>query len=147
MLMRVSRKVILVPALLTLVGGCGGDETPPEDHTPADYTVVVDGTPVEAPYSLVFGETVRVRIQFFNEAGDNLDDVEAEHFAGLTFDPAALATVARVPDHNYQFDVTGNTVGSGTVTIGFGHDEAADEVVVADALPVNVAANTGGNPQ
>jgi hypothetical protein len=37
---------------------------------------------------------VRVRIRFFNAASEDLDAVEGEHFAGLTFTPASLATVA-----------------------------------------------------
>jgi hypothetical protein len=31
---------------------------------------------------------------FFNAASEDLDAVEGEHFAGLTFTPASLATVA-----------------------------------------------------
>ena len=76
---------------------------------------------------LTGGQTVRVRLKFFNAADEDLDDVESEHFGGLTFDPASLATVARVTDHNYQFDVTGGTPGSGTLQVGYGHDEDADE--------------------
>ena len=63
-----------------------------------------------------------------NAAGEDLDDVEAEHFGGLTFSPASLATVARVADHHFQFDVTGGTPGTGTVQVSYGHDEAADEI-------------------
>jgi len=50
--------------------------------------------------------------------------------------------VARVTDHNYQFDVTGGTPGTGTIVVSFGHDELADEttfpaadVTVASASP------------
>jgi hypothetical protein len=38
-----------------------------------------------------------------------------------------LATVARVPGHNYRFLVTGGTPGTGTLQVGFGHDSLADE--------------------
>jgi hypothetical protein len=143
MLLRHWRKVSLLPAaVLALAVGCGGDETAAtEDHVPVEYIVFVDGTEVTAPYNLVVGETARVQIQFFNEAGDNLDDVEDSHFAGLTFDPPSIATVTRVPDHNYQFDVTGNTVGAALVTISYGHEENADEIILDD-VPVNVVANS-----
>jgi hypothetical protein len=119
----------LVPlALVTVLAGCGGDEpqgTP--DHTPVSYNVLINDVPVTAPYTFPSGVTVRVRLKFFNVAQDDLDDVEAEHFAGLTFNPASRATAVRLTDHHYQFDVTGGVPGSGTVTAGFGHDDMADE--------------------
>ncbi len=140
-------RLFLAPAALpALLLACGGDETGTEDHTPVDFAVSVDGAPVEAPYTLVFGETVLVRIQFFNEGEEDLDNVEDSHFAGLTFTPSSLATAARVADNNYQFDVTATAVGSGTVTIGYGHSEDADEVTFS-GIPINVVANTGEDPE
>jgi hypothetical protein len=107
---------------------CGSDETQStEDHTPVAYTIFVDGVETAPPLTLTDGQTVRVRLKFFNAADEDLDDVESEHFAGLAFEPASLATVARVTDHHYQFDVTGATPGSGTVQVSYGHDEEADE--------------------
>ena len=76
---------------------------------------------------LTGGQTVRVRLKFFNAADEDLDEVETEHFGGLTFEPTSLASVARLSDHNYQLDVTGGTPGTGTVQVSYGHDEAADE--------------------
>jgi hypothetical protein len=115
-------------AALPLAVACGGDETQAtEDHTPVTYTILVDGTEASPPVTLTAGQTVRVRLKFFNAADEDLDDVESEHFGGLTFDPASLASVARVSDHNYQFDVTGGTPGTGTVQVSYGHDEEADE--------------------
>jgi hypothetical protein len=127
------------------LAACGGDETQPgEDHTPVDYNILVDDVPVTAPYLFQDGETVRVRIQFFNAAQENLDDVEAGHFARLTFNPTTLATAVRQADHHFQFDVTGGTQGSGTMTVSYGHDDAADEVSFPSEL-VTVSA-PGGNP-
>jgi hypothetical protein len=115
-------------AALPLAVGCGGEETQAtEDHTPVTYTLFVDGVETAPPLTLTEGQTVRVRLKFFNAADEDLDDVEAEHFGGLTFDPASLASVARVSGHNYQFDLTGGTPGTGTVQVSYGHDEAADE--------------------
>ncbi len=140
-------RLFLAPAALpALLLACGGDETGTEDHTPVDFAVSVDGAPVEAPYTLVFGETVLVRIQFFNEGEEDLDNVEDSHFAGLTFNPSSLASATRVADHNYQFNVTATAVGPGTVTIGYGHSEEADEVEF-EGIPINVVANTGENPE
>ena len=129
------------------LAGCGGDETQPnEDHVPVEYSVLVDGVVVTPPYTLEEDETVRVRIQFFNAAGEDLDEVEAGHFARLTFSPTALATAVRLAENHFQFDVTGGTPGTGTVTVSYGHDDAADEVVF-DAEPVTVTVGGGGpNP-
>jgi hypothetical protein len=115
-------------AALPLAVACGSDETQaPEDHTPVTYTISVDAVETAPPLTLTGGQTVRVRLKFFNAADEDLDGVESAHFGGLTFDPASLASVARVSDHNYQFDVTGGTPGTGTVQVSYGHDEGADE--------------------
>jgi hypothetical protein len=141
--MRFDRTTILLaPALLVaLASGCGSDETngPGDDHTPATYRLLVDGNELSQPYTFVSGETVRVQIKFANAAGEDLDDVEAEHFGLLTFDPATLATIVPVTDHHFQFDVTGGTAGSGTVVVSFGHDEEADEKAF-DPATVSVVA-------
>jgi hypothetical protein len=134
----------LIPVALTFAA-CGGDELPSTgDHTPVTYQVLVDNVAVSAPYTLASDEMARVRIKFFNRAQDDLDDVESEHFAGLAFNPTTLATVARVSDHNYQFDVTGQTPGTGTVRVGFGHDNLANEVSFP---PVAVTVTGTGAPK
>lgn len=56
------------------------------------------------------------------------------------YDPTSLAAVARVPDHNFQFDVTGGTPGTGTVQVGFGHDQLADET---SFTPVAITVQAG----
>jgi hypothetical protein len=115
-------------AALPLAVACGSDEAQStEDHTPVTYTIFVDGVEIAPPLTLTGSQTVRVRLKFFNAADEDLDDVESEHFGGLTFDPASLVSVARVSNHNYQFDVTGGTPGTGTVQVSYGHDEEADE--------------------
>ena len=131
-------------ALVLLSGACGSDETAPavEDHTPASYQVFINDIQVTAPFTFTSGQTVRVRLKFFNAASEDLDEVEGSHFGGLTFDPPSLATATRVADHHYQFDVTGEAVGSGTMTVGFGHDDAADETTFPPA-DVNVTGIPG----
>jgi hypothetical protein len=143
------RPLLWFAPLVLLAAACGGDETAPpaDDHTPVSFTVFIDGIQAIAPYSFIQGQTVRVRLEFFNAASEDLDEVESTHFAGLTFDPASLATVARVPDHNYQFDVTGGTPGTGTVQVSYGHEQQADETTFT---PVDVAVDaddgSGGAP-
>jgi hypothetical protein len=135
--MRISMKTIVrtaawfMPATLSLalVAGCSDNEAPAlTDHTAVTYNLLVNDVAVTAPYTFTAGQTVRVRIKFFNAEQQDLDPVEGEHFGGLTFNPASLATVARVTGHNFQFDVTGGTAGTGTLLVGYGHDELADEV-------------------
>ena len=108
------------------------------DHTAVTYNLLVNDVAVSAPYTFTAGQTVRVRIKFFNAEQQDLDPAEGEHFGGITFNPASLATVSRVSGHNYQFDVTGGTPGTGTLQIGYGHDDLADEVTF-DPAPVTVA--------
>jgi hypothetical protein len=136
-------RLAVIPAiLLGLVTACGSDETAaPPDHTPVTYNLIINNIPVTEPYTLPAGQTVPVRIKFFNAAGEDLDDVEAEHFGALTFNPTSLATVQRLTGTHYQFDVTAGSVpGSGVLIVSFGHGEDADEVSF-DPATVNV---TGG---
>jgi hypothetical protein len=113
---------------LMLAVACNSTETQaPDTHTPVSYTVLVDSAQVSPPIMFTQGQTVTVQLKFLNAANEDLDAIEGQHFAGLTFAPAALATVARVPGHNYRFLVTGGTPGTGTVQVSFGHDSLADE--------------------
>ena len=120
---------LVAPLALVVLAACGSDETAPsaDDHTPVSYTLLVNGNPRTPPYTFVVGQTVRVQLEFVNSAGENLDDVEAQHFAGLIFNPGSLAIAGRLSNHHYQFDVTGQSAGSGTLQVSFGHDELADE--------------------
>jgi hypothetical protein len=137
--------LFFVLILLALVSACGSDEAvATEDHTPVSYSVFMNELPASPPYSFILGKTVRVRLKLFNASGEDLDDVEAEHFAGLTFNPSSLVTVARVPGHTFQFDVTGANAGTGTMVVGFGHDEQADETSLPSA-DVAVVAQGGPN--
>jgi hypothetical protein len=129
-----------------LILGCGGDETQPtgSEHTPVSYTLSIDGVQMSPPYNFRVEQTVRVRLHLLNEAGEDLDDVESSHFARLTFEPSTLASAVRTAEHHYQFDVTGSTVGTGTITVGFGHDDAAEETTLpAKAVSVTEAAPHG----
>jgi hypothetical protein len=140
------RSFLAAGAAAGLLAACGGDETTgTEDHTPASYQVLINGAAAAVPYPFTVGQTSRVQIKFFNQAGEDLDEVESSHFGGLSFSPTTRATVTRVIGHNYQFDVTGSNEGTGTVTVGFGHDEAANETTFP-AEAVTVGTEGGGNP-
>ena len=132
--------VRLTPVLgVVVVAACGDTEAPSlTDHTPVTYNLLVNNVAVSAPYTFTAGQTVRVRIKFFNAEQQDLDPAEGDHFGGLIFNPVSLATVARVTGHNYQFDVTGGTAGAGTLQVSYGHDELADEETFTPA-PVTIA--------
>lgn len=137
--------VLPIALAIAVISGCGSDETAPtEDHTPATYNILFNEIQVTSPYVFTVGQTVRVRVKLFNAAGDDLDDVEAEHFASLAFNPADMVSVTRVPGHNFQFEVTGANAASGTVVVRYGHDEQADEKSFPSE-PVTVKATGGPN--
>jgi hypothetical protein len=120
------------PALILIaaLSACGGDETSPEEgHTPASAAVFVGGIEVTDALLLPSGEAVRVEVKFYDEHGEEIPGIDATHFASLTFTPATLATVADVDGEHFQKDVTGGSeAGTGTYSVGYGHDEAADEL-------------------
>jgi hypothetical protein len=123
------------------VAACGGDEAPPEEgHHPHSAALFIAGNEVTDPLVLPAGETVRIEIRFFDDGGDEITGIEAEHFATLTFDPATLATTQDVDGQHFQKDVTAQgDIGTGNYTVGYGHDEAADEESFGP-FPVTVAA-------
>jgi hypothetical protein len=113
-----------------LISGCGSTtETPADDHDPASYTLLVGGTELSQPYTIPANQTTRIRVKFYNAANEDLDVVEGEHFGGLEFSPATLASANRLADHHFQFDVVAGDAGTGTRTVRFGHDEGTDEVI------------------
>jgi hypothetical protein len=142
--MRSSLLARTLPVLLLTgaLAACSDNESPSgtEDHTPATYSVLVNGAEMQPPIVLVEGQAVSVQLKFFNAEDEDLDIVEDTHFGGLTFSPEDLATVTRDPDHHYRFTVTGETIGIGTVQVSHGHDEAADETSFAP-VPVTVEAS------
>ena len=114
------------------VVGCSSDETvATEDHDPVSVTFSVDGAPPsgDGKLHLPEGQTVTVRATFLNAGGDNLDDIEDSHFSSLTFDAAGIATPTMDPNAHFSHEVMVNAAAAttGTVTVGFGHDAAADE--------------------
>jgi hypothetical protein len=104
-----------------------GSETEPEDHTPASARLFVSGQEITPNLVLTRGQTVRIEVRFYHDEGDLITGIE-DHFAGLNFAPSVLAAVVRVAGTNFSFDVTAQTAaGSGTASVGYGHDAAADE--------------------
>ncbi|MFN8652481.1 MAG: hypothetical protein U0133_11295 [Gemmatimonadales bacterium] len=125
-----------------VVAACNSDEaTGTEDHTPVRMQLVVDGdTMTTDTLFLPFGGTVTVRGVFFNAADESLDPHEGEHWSKLTFNPGSLATAAVDTAHHYQHtvEVHGAANATGTVDVGYGHDELADEHTLS--VPVKIVA-------
>lgn len=109
------------------------DSTEPghEDHTPVRFVVTVNNVPVTDD-TLRLSATAgvdTVRFTFYNQADDNLDAHEADHFSLLTYTPAAGIASTVDPDHHFRHAVEATAaVGTaGDVDVGYGHDAAADE--------------------
>lgn len=131
--MSVTTVFRILPALaLTLaVAACGDDETSPTDeHTPAAARVFHEGVEVTDPMTFTVGAIVRLEVRFYDAADQEMTDIETEHFASLNFEPSGLAvSQTDVTGHHFQKFVTFRSEpGAGTYSVGFGHDEAADQV-------------------
>jgi hypothetical protein len=112
-----------------LVATACGDEPTSHGHTPASAKLFAAGQELTPNLVLTGGQTVRIEVRFYHEDGEQITGIETDHFAGLSFAPATLATVTPVTGQHFFFDVTvQNAAGSGTVTVGYGHDAAADEL-------------------
>jgi hypothetical protein len=116
-----------VPAIC-LLAACESDESTGESgHTPDEVVLTVDGLPVDTLRLTLAGAT-RVVLEFYHD-GELLDGTEADHHSILVFTPPTLATDAPVAGANFSRDVTGDAVAGtlGTVMVGWGHEEAADD--------------------
>ncbi|HEU5154100.1 MAG TPA: hypothetical protein VFU03_05185 [Gemmatimonadales bacterium] len=126
---RIGSSLLAIAAIA--IAGCSSDEAvAAEDHDPVSVTFAVNGiTNPDGKLHLLEGQTVTVRATFVNAGGDDLDDIEDSHFSSLTFDPAGIATATIDPNAHYshEIEVTAAAATTGTVTVGFGHDDQADE--------------------
>lgn len=116
------------------LAACSSDETGGEGHgTPVTVKLFDTATNTEmtVPYELPSGATTRVTVHFYDADGDDISQelIDSGHFTSLTFASAAFATTAGVSGQVFQRDVTvfADPGETSTVTIGYGHDEAADE--------------------
>lgn len=127
---RTIHRLATVLVLSLALAACGDDETGPEEsHTPESARLFVDGADVSDGLILIAGEPLRVEVKFFNDEDEEITGIDDDHHAGLTFTPSTLAAVASVDGENFQKDVTGQAEpGTGTVRVGYGHDEDADEL-------------------
>ncbi len=156
MLRPLSATVLLGTVLLA--AACSSDESSaPHGHTPHTVKVFDGASELTEPVQLTAGQTVRVEVKFYDDEGGELVGLDADHVADVAFTPAGLASVAAVAGEPFQFDVTAQgTPGSGTFTVGWGHDDPTDLVfgpfdvdVVAPApaaVTIQFAARVGATP-
>ena len=128
---RMSRFMLL--AALGLIGvrtaACGGDEITDEHHEDVDSIKLFDiGGQELNTVDLAPSETMRIRVRFYAEDGDEITGLEDEHDIALSFSPAGLATATAVGNEKFLLDVTASAEpGEGTLTIGYGHDGDTSE--------------------
>lgn len=120
------------PALLAgllAVTACGGSTETLPAEPPESAALEVDGVLSGDNFLFAAGAIVPVEVKFYNDQGTEIAGTENDHFARITFAPSTLATVADVAGEHFHKTVTGGgELGSGTLTIGYGHDEGADEL-------------------
>ena len=138
---RVASHSLAALLIALALAACTNDESGPEEsHTPVSAALYIGNLDVSADLLLEAGETVRVEVRFLDDEGNEITGIEDDHHTALTFTPAALATTTSVDGRNFQKDVTAQgDFGTGTVLVGYGHDEEADELEFGP-YPVRVVA-------
>jgi hypothetical protein len=130
MIRRMTFPLAALAASVALSLACSDSEAPAEDHTPVAFLVLVNNVEVVGDtVPLTANGTDSIRIKFVNAEDDTLDDVEAEHYSLLTFNPSAGIAATVDPNHHFRHEVV-TTAAAGTagdLTIGYGHDALADE--------------------
>ncbi|MGH7497410.1 MAG: hypothetical protein ACREL3_00990 [Gemmatimonadales bacterium] len=97
--------------------------------TPVSAAVEVNGTISLDNTLLLAGSTAPAEVKFYRSDGQEITGIEGESFAKITFSPSTIATATDVPDEHFHKTVTaGSQPETGTMTIGYGHTEAADEL-------------------
>jgi hypothetical protein len=129
---RLSRLTVASTLLLVLAASACSSSTEatagPDAHDPAYAQIWVNGVDMTSNLMLVADSVTRVQVRFFLADSTEETTIESSHFSSLTFTPDTLATPAPVSGHHWQWDVTAQSVaGTGSVMVGFGHDNLADE--------------------
>ena len=130
---RTLKLLVAMFAFAFTLAACSSDEAAGGHGTPEAVKLFNTTTHAELtqPYALPSGATTRVTVHFYDADGDDISQelIDTGHFTSLTFASAAFATAAGVTGEVFQRDVTvfADPGTTSTVTIGYGHDAAADE--------------------
>lgn len=148
---RALKLMLATTAFAFTLAACSSDEEPGGGHDSPESVKLFNAATNEelpTPYTLPSGSTTRIEVHYYNAHGDDInDELIAEHFTSLTFDPGSFATVTSVTDAKFQRDVLVNAEPGTTsqLSVGYGHDEAADSrtfgpyPVTAAAVPAAAA--------
>lgn len=129
---RTLKLLLATTAFAFTLAACSDNEAPAEGHhTPESVKLfdAVTNTELPQPYVLPTGATTHIEVHYYDADGDDInDELIAGHFTSLTFDPSTFATVSEVTAAKFQRDVLVNADPGTTsaLTVGYGHDEAAD---------------------
>lgn len=142
-----SRRLTTGLAIAGALAACSSDEEGGgHGHTPESVALYSASSGQELPeptpgvYGIATGVTTRVEVRFYDADGHDIsDELISGHYTSLTFNPGTFATVADVPGQRFQRDVTVSAAAGtdATVSAGYGHDEAADELTFG---PYNIRA-------
>jgi len=129
---RTLRLVLATTAFAFTLAACSDTEAPAGHGTPESVTLfdAETNTALPEPYTLPTGTTTRIEVVFYDADGADINsELAAGHFSSLAFDPASFATVTPVAGEKFLYDVLVNADPGVTAaaTVGYGHDEAADE--------------------
>jgi hypothetical protein len=127
------RLLLATTAFAFTLAACSSDESGPEHGTPASVKLFDTETNSELqPIELPASATTRVTVHFYDADGDDISQelIDTGHFTSLTFGSVAFATSAPVAGEVFQRNVTvfADPLEASTVTVGYGHDEEADDL-------------------
>ncbi len=122
----IRRSLALVLGAFLAIGACSSEESSaPHGHTPEAVKLFDGATELSGPIQLAASQTLQVEVKLYNDEGEEIA-LDAGHLVGIAATPAGLVTVSQVTATT--FDLTAQaTPGSGSVTVGWGHD-APDEL-------------------
>ena len=124
------RSVLLAVLLATTACSDSSGLPPGGPLTPTAAALEINGTISTDNTLLVAGTTAPAEVKFYRNDGTEITGIEGESFAKLTFSPSSIATSADVPDEHFHKTITaGGQPESGTMMIGYGPTEAADELL------------------
>jgi hypothetical protein len=130
--MNVRHVILPLLGVTALLAACEGDETGPAGHASiagARLYRVSSGQQMTPDVVLSAGDTLRVEVRFVDSSGTVIHGLEDGHHTSLGFSPATLVTVDTVPGMRFFRDLAVSaSPASGTLTIGYGHSLAADEL-------------------
>lgn len=130
---RTLKLLVATTAFAFTLAACGGDEETGGHSQPETAALfdVESGEELPATFELPSGSTTRLEVRFYDADGEDISEelIETGHFTALNFIPGTFASQDAVTGETFQRDVTvdADPATIATLTIGYGHDVAADQ--------------------